>query len=93
MTSMPQSLYVQYSKRLATLVSIAWIAFRLLTIAAAVYRPEITGALIDLQKGVDDVMIVSIGFYSGNSVAEKGILNYFKHRTMQRLDHDAVQNG
>lgn len=88
MVQKPSNAYVQFSKRLTTAVTIAWFIFRLLTLVAIVYRPEADSALVNLQKGADDVMMVAIGFYAGNSVAEKGIIGYFKARANDTQDEE-----
>lgn len=87
--------YVQYSKRITTLVAVAWICFRVLTIALIAYRPEIADATIKLQQGADDVMMVAVGFYCGNSVAEKGIIGYFNARknNAESNDDESISNG
>ena len=33
--------------------------------------------LMSFLKGSDDIMVIAIGFYTGNSVTEKAILGYF----------------
>lgn len=75
--------YVQYSKRITTLVAISWICFRVLTIVLIALRSEVAEFAIKLQQGADDVMMVAVGFYCGNSVAEKGIVGYFNARAKQ----------
>lgn len=65
---------LQYSKKLSTAVTLFWIIFRLAELVAAVMEPAIAEALVKLVQGVDTVMMVNLGFYSGNSVAEKAIL-------------------
>ena len=65
---------LQYSKKLSTAVTLFWIIFRLAELVAAVIEPAIAEALVKLVAGVDTVMMVNLGFYSGNSVAEKAIL-------------------
>lgn len=65
---------LQYSKKLSTAVTIFWIVYRLAELVAAVIEPAIAEALVELVAGVDTVMMVNLGFYSGNSVAEKAIL-------------------
>lgn len=65
---------LQYSKKLSTAVTLFWIIFRLAELVAAVIEPAIAEALVKLVSGVDTVMMVNLGFYSGNSVAEKAIL-------------------
>lgn len=65
-----------------------WCAFRLLTMILIAFRPETAEALTTFQQGSDDVMMVAIGFYCGNSVAEKGILGYFKARQPNQTEND-----
>ena len=69
--------YVQFSKRITVTVSVMWCAFRVFTLILIAFRPEIAEAMTAFQKGADDVMMIALGFYCGNSVAEKGILGYF----------------
>jgi hypothetical protein len=82
--------YVQFSKRITVAVTIMWCAFRMLTIVLIAFRPETATALTAFQQGADDVMMVAIGFYCGNSVAEKGILGYFKARNQNQTSDDAL---
>ena len=65
---------LQYSKKLSTAVTCFWIIYRLAELVAAVAEPSIADALVQLVAGVDTVMMVNLGFYTGNSVVEKGIL-------------------
>ena len=65
---------LQFSKRMSITVTIFWIIFRLFEILAAIWQPAIADALVKLVSGVDGVMMVNLGFYCGNSVAEKAIL-------------------
>lgn len=69
--------YVQFSKRIATAIAVFWCVYRILNIVIIFFRPELSTALCQMLSGVDDVMMVSIGFYTGNSVVEKGITGYF----------------
>lgn len=84
----PKKQYVQFSKRITIAVTIMWAAFRLITLALIAFRPDTAEALTTFQQGADDVMMVGIGFYCGNSVAEKGILGYFgaKNRSLSEND-------
>lgn len=66
--------HLQYSKKVSAAVTIFWIVYRLAELVAAVLEPSIAEALVQLVAGVDTVMMVNLGFYSGNSVAEKAIL-------------------
>lgn len=65
---------LQFSKRMSITVTVFWIVFRLVEILAAIWQPSIAEALVKLVSGVDGVMMVNLGFYCGNSVAEKAIL-------------------
>ena len=71
---------LQFSKRMSITVTIFWIIFRLAEILAAVWQPAIAEALVKLVSGVDGVMMVNLGFYCGNSVAEKAILAWMDSR-------------
>lgn len=75
--------YVQFSKKVTIAVTACWAGFRLITLLLVAFRPETAEALTAFQKGVDDVMMVAIGFYCGNSVAEKSILGYFGAKQRQ----------
>ena len=74
---------LQFSKRMSVTVAIFWIVFRLVEILAAIWQPSIAEALVKLVNGVDGVMMVNLGFYCGNSVAEKAILAWMDSRTAQ----------
>lgn len=74
----PTKAYVQYSKKITTTITVFWCFYRVLTLIAVIISPTMSTAVSQLLSGVDDVMMIAIGFYCGNSVAEKGILGYFK---------------
>ena len=61
--------YVQYSKRLTAFITGVW--------ALLIIRPSVAESMEAFLRGADDVMICNVGFYCGNSVAEKGIIHYF----------------
>lgn len=77
---------LQFSKRMSVTVTIFWIAFRLTEIFAAIWQPAIADALVKLVSGVDGVMMVNLGFYCGNSVAEKAILAWMDSKVAQGDD-------
>lgn len=87
--------YIQYSKRITTTVAAAWICFRVITILLISLIPLAADAFLQLQKGADDVMIIAIGLYCGNSVAEKGIIGYFqkKNTTESQGESESELNG
>lgn len=74
---------LQFSKKMSVTVTIFWIVFRLVEILAAIWQPTIADALVKLVAGVDGVMMVNLGFYCGNSVAEKAILAWMDSRVAQ----------
>lgn len=85
--------YVQFSKKVTIAVTALWGGFRLLTLILIAFRPETAVALTAFQQGSDDVMMVAIGFYCGNSVAEKSILGYFKAKQPnQTEDADSYED-
>lgn len=78
-----KSTYVQFSKRMAVFVIIFWAVYRIANLIILALNPGVGGHLKDLLTGADDVAMVSIGFYTGNSVIEKGIVGYFNARAGQ----------
>lgn len=69
--------YVQYSKRLATWVTVIWFVMSASVIAAAIIRPEIAQYMVSFAEGINGVEIMNMCLYTGNSVGEKGILGFF----------------
>ena len=63
--------YIQYSKRMCTAVAVFWMLYRILITLLVFFRATDSDAFIRLTEGVDTVMIVNMGVYTGNSVAEK----------------------
>lgn len=81
---------LQFSKRTSIVVTGFWIIFRLVEIVAAIVQPSISDALVKLVSGVDGVMMVNLGFYCGNSVAEKAILAWMDSRGPQGDEEEAA---
>ena len=82
---------LQYSKKLSTAVTLFWIVYRLAELVVAVIEPAIADALVQLVSGVDTVMMVNLGFYSGNSVAEKAILAWMDKGSAAKDEEDEEQ--
>ena len=78
--------YTQYSKRIMTFVAVSWLIFRLAALGAMLIQPNQGTAQSAFLKGSDDIMVVSIGFYTGNSVVEKGIVGYFQSKQDKPAD-------
>ncbi len=81
---------LQFSKKMSVTVTIFWIVFRLVEILAAIWQPAIADALVKLVSVVDGVMMVNLGFYCGNSVAEKAILAWMDSRNAQGDDDETA---
>ena len=81
---------LQFSKKMSVTVTIFWIVFRLVEILSAIWQPAIADALVKLVSGVDGVMMVNLGFYCGNSVAEKAILAWMDSRNAQGDDEETA---
>lgn len=98
-TKAKNTAYVQYSKRLAATVSVFWIIFRVACLALLLLHPSLIDGMRNVMQGVDDVMMANIAFYSGNSVAEKGIVGYFSAKktenssTDEEEEDDDTSNG
>lgn len=80
--------YIQYSKRMCWRVCVFWMAYRLVTMALVAFRVEAGAALVDLVAGVDAVMMVNMGVYTGNSSVEKVALLLAKRRDDDSEDED-----
>ena len=83
----------RYSKRTATFVSVSWIILRIFTLLVMTFRPELGGILNNWIAGVDSVMMINLGFYTGNSVVEKGILAWFDTQKMKHEDSEEEEEG
>ena len=80
--------YIQYSKRMAWRVTVFWMAYRLMTAIVVAIRPDAQNALVDLVAGVDAVMMVNMGTYTGNSGVEKIALALARRRSEQDEDDE-----
>ena len=96
--------FEQYSKKMATRVTIFWMIYRIMAATLIFFRPEISTALIHLTEGVDTVMIVNMSVYTGNSATEKIAIAFGKRDTRYRTteeddkekdedDEDSSSNG
>lgn len=80
--------FVQYSKKMCTRVTIFWMIYRLVNFGVTLLRPEVAKYLVDLCTGVDTIMIVNIGFYTGNSVSEKLAIAFGKRKSLYSTEED-----
>ena len=80
--------FVQYSKKMATRVTIFWMIYRILNFVIVLIRPEIANALVDLCAGVDTIMIVNMSVYTGNSATEKVAIAFGKRKSLYSSDDE-----
>lgn len=80
--------FVQYSKRMCTRVTFFWMLYRLANFIVVLLRPEVAKYLVDLCTGIDTVMIINIGFYTGNSLGEKAVIAFGKRKSLYNSDDD-----
>ena len=88
-----KQVYVQFSKRIAVAVLVFWCIYRMAALLLIWFKPELAASIHTMQTGVDDVMMVSIGFYTGNSVIEKGIIGYFGSKGAKIETEEESSNG
>ena len=72
--------YVQFSKKLITAVMIFWGLIRLWSVIVLWLNPETGTTMAAIVRGVDDIAMVNVLAYTGNSVSEKIALGYFQMR-------------
>jgi hypothetical protein len=72
--------YVQFSKKLISAVMIFWGVIRLWSVIALWLNPDSGTAMAAIVRGVDDIAMVNVLAYTGNSVSEKIALGYFQMR-------------
>ena len=70
--------FEQYSKKMATRVTVFWMIYRIVVAVLIVLRPEIANAMAVQIEGVDTVMIVNMSVYTGNSATEKVAIAFGK---------------
>ena len=80
--------FMQYSKKMCTRVTVFWMLYRIVNFVVVLLRPEVARSLVDLSTGVDTIMIVNIGFYTGNSATEKLAIAFGKRKTLYSTDDE-----
>ena len=86
--------YVQFSKKLITAVMIFWGVIRLWSVIALFLNPESGAVMAAIIRGVDDIAMVNVLAYTGNSVSEKIALGYFRMRSGEMdKDEDEEETG
>lgn len=80
--------FIQYSKKMATRVTIFWMIYRIANFIVVLLRPEVANALVDLSAGVDTIMIVNMSVYTGNSATEKIAIAFGKRKSLYSSDDE-----
>ena len=78
--------FMQYSKKMASRVTIFWMIYRIANFIVVLLRPEVATALVDLSAGVDTIMIVNMSVYTGNSATEKLAIAFGKRKSLYSTD-------
>ena len=80
--------FIQFSKKLITFVMLFWGIIRLASVVAVILSPESGTSMAAIVRGVDDIAMVNVLAYTGNSVSEKIALGYFKMRSGEKEEDD-----
>lgn len=78
----------QYSKKMATRVTVFWMIYRIVCLIAVFFKPDIATAVNHLTEGVDTVMIVNMSVYTGNSATEKIAIAFGKRSRLYSTDDE-----
>lgn len=65
-----------------------WGVIRLASVVAVIISPESGTSMAAIVRGVDDIAMVNVLAYTGNSVSEKLALGYFKMRAGEKEEED-----
>ena len=75
--------FIQFSKRLVTGIMLFWGVVRLWSVMAVWMNPEVSGGMTKIIQGVDDIAMVIVLSYTGNSISEKIAIGYFDMKSDQ----------
>ena len=88
-----KEVFMQYSKKMCTRVTIFWMIYRIANFIVVLLRPEVASALVDLSTGVDTIMIVNMGAYTGNSATEKLAIAFGKRKSLYTSDDEQTSES
>lgn len=80
MANTSKKTYTQYSKKLTTAITIFWCVARLFALVATYINPECGSTINMIIKGLDDIEMIVVLSYTGNSVSEKIATSYFESK-------------
>ena len=85
--------FVQFSKKLITFVMIFWGVIRLASVVAVMVSPDSGVSMAAIVRGVDDIAMVNVLAYTGNSVSEKIALGYFRMRSGEKEEEEKKEES
>ena len=88
--------YTQFSKKLITAVMLLWGIIRIVSVVSVLINPEAGNNMAAVLRGVDDIAMVNVLAYTGNSVSEKIALGYFEYKSKQidaEVETNISENG
>ena len=85
--------YVQYSKRMASRVTVFWMIYRIVISILIFFKPEVAKYLVDLTTGADTIMIANMTVYTGNSISEKGFIAFGKRKSLYSTNEDDEEDN
>lgn len=80
--------YVQFSKKLITCTMIFWGIIRAWSVVAVCLNPDAGSTMANIVRGIDDIAMVNVLAYTGNSVSEKIALGYFQMKSKESTKDD-----
>lgn len=88
--------YVQYSKRITAWLTVFWCIARIFSLIAVYINPSCGPDIAAIIRGLDDIEMVVVLSYTGNSVSEKIAISYFRSKAIEReyeSNDDADENS
>ena len=79
----------QYSKKMATRVTVFWMLYRVICLVIVFFRPSVAASINRLTEGVDTIMIVNMSVYTGNSATEKIAIAFGKRAKLYSSDDES----
>ena len=83
----------QYSKKMATRVTVFWMIYRVVCLVVVFFKPDTSAAINRLTEGIDTVMIVNMGVYTSNSATEKVAIAFGKRSKLYSSDDEPASKG
>ena len=85
--------FIQFSKKLITFTMIFWGVIRAWSVVALWLNPAVGDTMANIVRGIDDIAMVNVLAYTGNSVSEKIALGYFNMKAKENTKDQEETNG